>query len=80
MLKKDATEEVKHNNDKTIKIKQINELLIKMLDKNARRVYTFAERKCCGLQTAAAGPCLQKISKSKTENFKAPPHNSRLTA
>ena len=40
-----------------------------MLDKNAKRVYTFAERKCCGLQTAAAGPCLQKISKSKTENY-----------
>ena len=36
-----------------------------MLDKNAKWVYTFAERKSCGLQTAAAGPCLQKISKSK---------------
>ena len=69
MLKKDATEEVKHNNDKTIKIKQINELLIKMLDKNARRVYTFAERKCCGLQTAAAGPCLQENLKIKDGKF-----------
>lgn len=40
-----------------------------MLDKNARLVYTFRERKSRGLQTAAAGPCLQKISKSKTENY-----------
>ena len=43
--------------------------MIKILDKNAKLVYTLAERKCCGLQTAAAGPCLQKISKSKTENY-----------
>ena len=40
-----------------------------MLDKNARLVYTLDERKSRGLQTAAAGPCLQKISKSKTENY-----------
>ena len=36
-----------------------------MLDKNARLVYTFRERKCCGLQTAAAGPCLQENLKIK---------------
>lgn len=37
-----------------------------MLDKNTKLVYTFAERKCRGLQTAAAGPCLQKNLKIKT--------------
>ena len=36
-----------------------------MLDKNTKLVYTLAERKCCGLQTAAAGPCLQKNLKIK---------------
>ena len=40
-----------------------------MLDKNTKRMYTFRERKSRGLQTAAAGHCLQKISKSKTENY-----------
>ena len=36
-----------------------------MLDKNARLVYTFRERKSRGLQTAAAGPCLQENLKIK---------------
>ena len=41
-----------------------------MLDKNTKLVYTLDERKSRGLQTAAAGPCLQKISKSKPEKTK----------
>ena len=36
-----------------------------MLDKNTKRVYTFRERKSRGLQTAAAGPCLQKKSQNQ---------------
>lgn len=37
-----------------------------MLDKNTKLVYTLDERKGRGLQTAAAGPCLQKNLKIKT--------------
>lgn len=39
-----------------------------MLDKNTKLVYTFAERKSCGLQTAAAGPGLQKTQNQKLKN------------
>lgn len=37
-----------------------------MFDKNPKLVYTFRERKSRGLQTAAAGPGLQKNLKIKT--------------
>ena len=37
-----------------------------MLDKNTKLVYTLDEQKCCGLQTAAAGPGLQKNLEIKT--------------
>lgn len=64
-LKKAVTEEVKCNNDKTIKISKINGLKIKMLDKNTKLVYTLDDRKSRRLQTAAASPCLQKNLKIK---------------